>query len=161
MTDHPKALVKRKPARRQSAKRSGEAGFSLVELMVVIVILGLLTTVVVLNVLPNQDRAMVEKARTDIATLESAVEMYRLDLMTYPETEYGLESLMTAPAGLNRPQRYRDGGYIKRLPADPWGNPYQYVRESAHGNTFDIFSLGADGRIGGEGLDADIGNWEQ
>lgn len=135
-----------------------EAGFTLVELMVVIVIIGLLATVVVINVLPSQDRAMVEKARADIALLEQAVEMYRLDLLVYPTTEQGLEALVAMPSGLDRAERYRPGGYIKRLPDDPWGRPYRYVRPGEHG-AFDIFSFGADGRLGGEGNDADIGNW--
>ncbi len=145
--------------RAEARRRSGEGGFSLVELMVVIVIIGLLTTVVALNVLPSQDRAMVEKANTDIRTLEQAVEMYRLDLMTYPSTEQGLDALVNAPQGLDRPRRYREGGYIRRLPNDPWGNPYQYVYPGENG-TFDIYSLGADGRLGGEDQNADIGNWQ-
>jgi len=135
-----------------------EAGFTLVELMVVILIIGLLATVVAINVLPSQDQAMTEKARADIATLEQAVEMYRLDLLSYPTTEQGLEALTETPDGLGRPERYRPGGYIKRLPEDPWGNPYQYLQPGERG-PFDIYSLGADGRIGGEGRNADIGNW--
>ena len=149
----------KRPARRR-AKRGAERGFSLVELMVVIVILGLLATVVALNVLPSQDKAMVEKARADIAALESALEMYRLDVMSYPTLEQGLEALAQPPGDLNRPERYRPGGYVKRLPNDPWGNPYQYVRPGEHGGAFDVYSLGANGRLGGEGLDADIGNWQ-
>jgi general secretion pathway protein G len=140
--------------------RAGQKGFTLVELMVVIVILGLLATVVALNVLPSQDRAMVEKAAADIATLEQAVEMYRMDNMTYPTIDQGLEALVDRPAGLNRPERYREGGYIKRLPEDPWGNAYQYVYPGENG-AFDIFSFGADGRLGGEGNNADIGNWNR
>ncbi len=143
----------------KARKRRGQSGFSLIELMVVIVILGLLATVVALNVLPAQDQANQEKARTDIRLLEQAIELYRLDLLTYPSVEQGLEALVTAPTGLNRPERYRDGGYVKRLPDDPWGNPYQYVYPGEN-SSFDIYSLGADGRPGGEGLDADIGNWE-
>ncbi|MFC4728784.1 type II secretion system major pseudopilin GspG [Coralloluteibacterium thermophilus] len=133
-------------------------GFTLVELMVVIVILGLLATVVMINVLPSQDRAMIEKARADIAVLEQAVESYRLDTFAYPPNDAGLDALLRPPAGLARPDRYRPGGYIRRLPADPWGNPYQYRQPGRHG-AFDIYSFGADGREGGEGNDADIGNW--
>jgi len=136
-----------------------EAGFTLVELMVVILIIGLLATAVAINVLPSQDRAMVEKARADIATLEQAVEMYRMDMLTYPTTEQGLQALIDKPDGLERPERYRPDGYIKRLPEDPWGNPYQYLHPGEHG-PFDIYSLGADGRLGGEGQNADIGNWK-
>ncbi|MFN3930940.1 MAG: type II secretion system major pseudopilin GspG [Brevundimonas sp.] len=133
------------------------AGFTLVELMVVIVIIGLLATVVAINVLPSQDRAMVGKAQADISVLEQAIETYRLDNLTFPDD---LQALVAAPAGLARPERYREGGYVRRLPEDPWGNPYQYRRPSAHGGQFDVFSLGADGREGGEGNDADLGNWQ-
>lgn len=135
-----------------------QRGFTLVELMVVVVIIGLLATVVMINVLPSQDKAMVEKARADISTLEQAVETYRLELMAYPATAQGLDALVKAPAGLARPERYRQGGYIRRLPADPWGNPYQYRYPGQHGR-FDVYSLGADGQEGGEGENADLGNW--
>ncbi|MFA4949430.1 type II secretion system major pseudopilin GspG [Brevundimonas sp.] len=138
-------------------KRQKRQGFTLVELMVVIVIIGLLATVVAINVLPSQDRAMVGKARADISVLEQAIETYRLDNLTFPDD---LNALMTAPAGLAQPERYRQGGYIRRLPEDPWGNPYQYRRQSAHGGQFDVYSLGADGKEGGEGNDADLGNWQ-
>ena len=141
------------------ARRHAEAGFTLVEIMVVIVIIGLLTTVVVINVLPSQDRAMVEKARADIQLLEKALEMYRMDNLSYPSVEDGLEALVTPPAGLSRPARYRQDGYVRRLPDDPWGNPYQYVYPGEHG-TFDVYSLGADGQLGGEELNADVGNWK-
>lgn len=136
-------------------RRRGRAGFSLVELMVVIVILGLLATVVVLNVLPARDRAMVEKAGVDVAMLEGAVDTYRLDNLAYPPS---LQALVEAPAGLERPDRYRAGGYVRRLPEDPWGNPYQY-RQPGERGAVDIWSFGADGQAGGEGNDADIGNW--
>ena len=146
--------------RTRLSRRRSRAGFTLVELMVVIVIIGLLATVVALNVLPSQDRAMVQKARADIATLEQAIETYRLDNMVFPTDQQGLQALRRAPAGLNQPERYREGGYIRRLPKDPWGGDYQYRRNSAHDGQFDVFSFGADGREGGEGDDADIGNWE-
>ena len=137
---------------------ASEAGFTLVELMVVVVILGLLATEVMINVLPSQDRAMREKAKADISTLEQAVETYRLEMLTYPTTAQGLQALVQAPAGLARPDRYRDGGYVRRLPDDPWGQPYQYAYPGEHGR-FDVYSFGADGAKGGEGEDADIGNW--
>jgi general secretion pathway protein G len=128
--------------------------------MVVIVIIGLLATVVAINVLPSQDRAMVGKAQADISVLEQAVETYRLDNLAFPTDQQGLEALVSAPADLARPERYREGGYVRRLPTDPWGNPYQYRRSSAHGGQFDVFSFGADGKAGGEGDDADLGNWQ-
>lgn len=142
-----------------SLPRDPQAGFTLVEMMVVIVIMGLLATIVVINVLPNQDRAMLEKANADVRLLDQAVEMYRLDNLSYPSVEDGLASLVEPPADLARNDRYKTGGYIRQLPDDPWGNPYQYVYPGEHG-TFDIYSLGADGELGGEENDADIGNWQ-
>ncbi|KGK56403.1 MULTISPECIES: type II secretion system major pseudopilin GspG [Xanthomonas] len=142
------ALTSRKRAR----------GFTLVELMVVIVIIGLLATVVMINVMPSQDRAMVEKARADVAVLEQALETYRLDNLSYPSTEQGLQALLNPPSGLTRPERYRQGGYIRRLPEDPWGHAYQYRRPGRNGG-FDVYSFGADGAEGGDADNADIGNW--
>lgn len=142
----------------QPKKNPREAGFTLVELMVVIVIIGLLATVVMINVLPSQDRAMVEKARADVAVLEQAVETYRLEMLTFPRTDDGLAALVSAPKSLQNPARYRQGGYIRRLPLDPWGNPYRYAYPGRR-SAYDVYSLGADGREGGEGNDADIGNW--
>ncbi|MCL1525915.1 type II secretion system major pseudopilin GspG [Xanthomonas nasturtii] len=142
------ALTSRKRAR----------GFTLVELMVVIVIIGLLATVVMINVMPSQDRAMVEKARADVAVLEQALETYRLDNLSYPSTEQGLQALLNPPSGLTRPERYRQGGYIRRLPEDPWGYAYQYRGPGRNGG-FDVYSFGADGAEGGDADNADIGNW--
>ncbi|WP_269716782.1 type II secretion system major pseudopilin GspG [Caulobacter sp. NIBR2454] len=135
-----------------------EQGFTLVELMVVIVIIGLLATVVMVNVLPSQDKAMREKARADVSVLEQAVETYRLDNFAFPTNQQGLAALTAPPADLARPDRYREGGYIRRLPQDPWGAPYQYAFPGEHGR-IDIYSFGADGAKGGEGENADIGNW--
>ncbi len=139
--------------------RTGKDGFSLMELMVVLVILGILATVVVINVLPSRDRAMTEKARTDIRTLEQAVELYQLEMLSYPSTGDGLDALVGGPSDTGAAARFPSGGFIRRLPNDPWGNPYQYLYPGEHGE-FDIFTLGADGRAGGEGQNADIGNWE-
>ncbi|WP_205518072.1 type II secretion system major pseudopilin GspG [Sphingorhabdus sp. Alg239-R122] len=136
--------------------RKKEQGFTLVELMVVIFIIGLLATVVILNVLPSQDQAMVTKAESDIATMGQALEMYRLDNLNYPSTGEGLQALRTPPASLTRPERYRAGGYIQQLPDDPWGRPYQYSNPGRGGTGYDIYSLGADGAPGGDGLNADI-----
>lgn len=141
-------------------RRRKRQGFTLVEMMVTIVILGLLATVVAINVLPSQDRAMVGKARADISVLEQAIETYRLDNLTFPDDRQGLEALVAPPAGLAQPERYRKGGYVRRLPQDPWGNPYQFRRQSTHNGQFDVFSWGADGKEGGEGDDADLGNWQ-
>lgn len=144
----------------EDARRErGDAGFTLTELMVSIFIIGLLATVVLINVLPAMDTSRVEKARADIATLESALEQYRLDMARYPSSEDGLQALIEAPAGADNIERYRDGGYVRRLPEDPWGNPYQYALPGERGRSFDLYSMGADGEVGGEELDADIGNW--
>jgi general secretion pathway protein G len=129
----------------EDGRADDEAGFTLVELMVVIVIIGLLATVVVINVMPASDRAAITKARADIATLEQGIEMYRLNSMRYPTTEEGLEALVA-------------GDYIRRLPNDPWGNPYRYQAPGPDGRAFQISSLGADGRPGGTGNDEDITN---
>lgn len=141
----------------QKTKR--QQGFTLLEVMVVLVIIGLLVAIVAPNVLDNQDKAMVQKARADLSSLEQALEMYRLDNFTYPSSEQGLNALVTKPSIAPEPRNYRQGGYIRRLPTDPWGNAYQYRFPGEKGRV-DVFSFGADGRIGGEGLNADIGNWD-
>ena len=138
--------------------RQGQGGFTLLEIMVVIVILGLLVSIVAPNILQNQDRAMVEKARADIAVLEQALDMYKLDNHVYPTTDQGLDALVNKPTSAPEPRNYRSDGYIKRLPQDPWGNPYQYLQPGEHG-PYDLYSTGADGDEGGEGLASDIGNW--
>lgn len=140
-------------------RAKGEAGFSLTEVMVTILIIGLLSTIVLVNVLPSRDRAMVQKAVADIGALEQALERYRLDMLDYPTTEEGLEALVEVPDGHDRADRFQEGGYIRRLPVDPWGNAYRYVRPGEDDRPFDLFTTGADGEVGGEELDADIGNW--
>ena len=145
----------RDQARLRENMADRERGFTLVELMVVIVIIGLLATVVVVNVMPSQDKAMSTKASADIATLEQAMEMYRLDNLTYPSGADGLNALVSPPPSLTQPGRYRPGGYIKKLPDDPWGRPYHLATPGKAG-PFDVFSLGGDGAPGGEGEDADI-----
>jgi general secretion pathway protein G len=137
------------------SRRSAEHGFTLIELLVVIVIIGLLGTIVAINVFGALGTSNVAKAKADIATLESALEQYRLDNLTYPSTSDGLNALLAPPAGLAQPERYRVGGYIKKLPNDPWGQPYQYTAPGRKG-PFDIYSLGADKQTGGEGENADL-----
>lgn len=153
------AAASRLSRRRARAGDHAEQGFTLVELMVVIVIIGLLATIVAVNVIPASDKAAMEKAKADIATIEQALEMYRLDNLTYPSTTDGLKALTAPPPGLAQPQRYRPGGYVKRLPDDPWGRPYLYANPGQHG-AFDVWTLGADGQEGGEAENADIGNWK-
>nr|WP_277753729.1 type II secretion system major pseudopilin GspG [Sphingomonas oligophenolica] len=137
----------------------GEDGFTLVELMVVIVIIGLLATIVAINVLPSGDKARIEKAKADIAQIEGGLELYKLQNLSYPTTAQGINALVTAPAGLADPSRYQRGGYLKKLPNDPWGKPYLYAAPGQHGEA-DVWTFGADGKEGGEGIDADIGNWQ-
>lgn len=142
----------------QRRLKQRQQGFTLLEIMVVIFIMGLLVAVVAPNVLSSQDDAMQQKVRTDIANLEQALDRYRLDNYRYPTTAQGLEALVRKPSRAPEPQNYDNEGYIRRLPDDPWGNPYHYRSPGEHGR-LDIYSLGADGQSGGEDLDADIGNW--
>ncbi len=137
---------------RRKTSKAERNGFTLVEMMVTLFILALLTTVVAINVLPNQDKAMVQKAKADIAVLGQALETYRLDNLTYPDAGSGLQALVTPPTsgGITRTE-----GYIKKLPNDPWGRPYQYSNPGKDG-AFDVYSLGGDGAPGGENENADI-----
>ena len=132
-------------------------GFTLIEIMVVVVILGILAALVVPNILGNVDTARITAARQDIKAIESALDMYRLDNFMYPTTQQGLDALFTQPADPSI-RNWRQGGYLKKLPKDPWGNPYQYLSPGTQSEV-DIWSLGADGQPGGEGVAADIGNW--
>lgn len=138
--------------------RKKQQGFTLLEIMVVIVILGLLVAIVAPNVLQNQDIAMVEKAKADISSLENALDMYKLDNHSYPSTDQGLDALVNQPNSGATAKNYRTDGYIKRLPKDPWGNEYQYFQPGEHGN-YDLYSLGSDGATGGEGQANDVTNW--
>ena len=147
MTDHHKKNV-----------RQSDEGFTLTEVLVTMAIIGLLATGVVLAVLPRLGDASVTKARSDIATYQSALEMYRLDHFRYPTEQQGLSALVEAPSGVDS-TRYPENGYVQRLRDDPWGNPYVYRNPGEFGE-FDLLSLGADGQEGGEGADADIGNWQ-
>jgi general secretion pathway protein G len=141
---------------RQTAR---SAGFSLLELMVVVVIMSILALVVMPRIIDRPDQARLARAQADIASLSSAVKLYKLDNFRYPTTEQGLAALVNRPAAEPVPANYAQNGYIDRLPKDPWGNDYQYLSPGVHGE-FDIFTLGADGVAGGTGLDADIGSWD-
>jgi general secretion pathway protein G len=135
----------------------GERGYTLIEIMVVVIIIGLLAAIVAPNVIGRVDDAQLEKARADIHNLESAMRLYRLDNFAYPTSEQGIEALVTKPNDPNV-RNWNAGGYIGRLPNDPWGNPYLYLNPGNNGE-IDIYTLGRDGRPGGEGIDADLGNW--
>jgi general secretion pathway protein G len=130
-------------------------GFTLLEVMVVIVILGILASMVVPNLLGSQDRANIQKAVSDINALETSLTMYKMDNYKYPSTEQGLEALVTETDIEPAARRFPQGGYVKRLPNDPWGSEYQLLNPGEHG-TMDVFSMGPDGEPGTED---DIGNW--
>ncbi|HFE38790.1 MAG TPA: type II secretion system protein GspG [Gammaproteobacteria bacterium] len=134
------------------------SGFTLIEIMVVIVILGILAAVVVPKIMDRPDTARIVKAKQDVAALEGALELYRLDNFSYPSTDQGLEALVSEPSGSPEAKNWKSGGYMKRLPLDPWGNEYHYLNPGVNGD-IDIFTYGADGEEGGEGANADIGNW--
>lgn len=135
-----------------------QRGFTLIEIMVVVIIIGILAAIVAPNVMGRVDQAQITRVHSDLNTIENALNLYRLDNFTYPTSEQGLEALVTKPADPNI-RNWKPGGYLGREPKDPWGNPYLYLYPGNHGEV-DIYSLGRDGRPGGEGLDADIGNWE-
>lgn len=137
-----------------------QSGFTLIEIMVVVVIIGILASVVVPRIMDNPDKARIAKARNDIQALESALEIYKLDNYVYPTTDQGLEALVTQPTTPPDPANWKKGGYIKKLRRDPWGNDYLYLNPGEHGE-IDIYSLGADAAPGGTGVNADIGSWGQ
>jgi len=132
-----------------------QTGFTLLEIMVVIVILGVLASMVVPNLMGNKDKADRQKVVSDVVALENALDMYKLDNGVYPSTEQGLEALVEQPSGTPEPRSYREDGYIKRLPQDPWCNDYILNSPGEHGK-IDVLSVGQDGE---EGTDDDIGHW--
>lgn len=133
-------------------------GFTLIEILVVVVILGILATVVVPRFLDKPDEARATRARADIQALTTALNLYRLDNFNYPSTDQGLQALVAQPSGAPAATNWRQGGYIDRIPKDPWGGEYRYLSPGQRGD-FDLYSLGADAQPGGEGAAADIGNW--
>jgi general secretion pathway protein G len=135
-----------------------QSGFTLIELMVVVVILALLATFVVPQIMDRPEQARVVKAQQDIRSLENALKLYKLDNFSYPSTDQGLEALSKKPEGNPKPRNYNPKGYLENLPEDPWGNAYLYLSPGEHGE-IDVFSYGADSVAGGDGYNADIGNW--
>ena len=133
-------------------------GFTLIEVMVVVVILGILAAIVVPRIMSRPDEARMVKAQQDIRAIAAALDLYRLDNFKYPTTDQGLEALVERPVDLAQGAKWRQGGYLAKLPIDPWGNPYQYLIPGQQAE-FDLYSLGADSVLGGDGVNADIGNW--
>ena len=134
-------------------------GFTLIEIMVVIVILGVLAALVVPSVLSRTDDARNVAAKSDLAAIRQALKLYRLDNQRYPTTEQGLAALTTKPEQAPAPPNWKPGGYLEKVPKDPWGRPYQYLNPGLRGE-IDVMSFGADGQPGGSGVDADIGSWD-
>lgn len=145
----------RRPARYHPSR---SRGFTLIEIMVVVIILGILAAIVAPNVMGRIDQAQVTRAKADLRAIENALNFYRLDNFSYPTSEQGLEALVSRPNDPNL-RNWKEGGYLPRVPKDPWGNGYVYLHPGNHGE-IDVYTLGRDGRPGGEELDADIGNWE-
>lgn len=138
---------------------SNQGGFSLIEIMVVLVILGILAALVAPNVMKGIDKALVTQAKTDMKSIETALKLYKMDNFIYPRTEQGLQALVSKSDISPVPKNFKSDGYLDKLPKDPWGADYIYISPGDHG-PFDIYTLGQDGAPGGEGLDADIGNWD-
>ena len=141
-------------------KTRNNAGFSLVEILVVLVIMGLLISVVAPTVLNRADEARVSKVLADFKNIETALKIYRLDNYVYPNTEQGLEALVEPSTLDPEPRNFKEGGYLEDVPLDPWGRPYLYMSPGEHGEV-DLYSLGADGLAGGEDQSLDIGNWKE
>lgn len=140
-------------------KQYKQRGFTLIEIMVVVVILGILAALVVPQVMNRPDQAKVTVAKGDIKAIGAALDMYKLDNYSYPSTQQGLEALVKKPGGNPQPKNWNRDGYLKRVPKDPWGNEYQYLSPGTQG-PYDLYSYGADGKQGGSELNADIGNWD-
>ncbi|MGZ5201299.1 MAG: type II secretion system major pseudopilin GspG [Telluria sp.] len=144
---------------KRTLRQRAQRGFTLVEIMVVVVIIGILGALVVPKLLGRTGESRQTAARVDISTLMQALKLYKLDNQRYPTTEQGLQALVQKPTGGPAANGWKEGGYLERLPKDPWGNQYQYLSPGIHGEV-DIFSFGADGQPGGTGEDADIGSWD-
>ena len=135
-----------------------QAGFTLMEILIVVVILSILAVAVVPQFMDKPDQARVAKAKTDVSSLNTALSIYKMDNFTYPSSSQGLQALVQKPSGTPDAKNWNPNGYIQKLPKDPWGNDYQYLNPGNRA-AIDIYSLGQDGQPGGKGIDADIGNW--
>ena len=144
----------------RKSRRRDNRGFTLIEIMVVVVILGILAAIVVPRLLSRPDEAKVTKAKVDMKGIEEALGLFKLDTGFYPSTDQGLKALVEKPTTGLIPTKYSVDGYLKREPLDPWGNNYIYLSPGLHDHNFDLISYGADGQAGGEGFDADINSWE-
>ncbi len=141
-------------------KQMKQGGFTLIEIMVVVVIIGILAALVGPQILSKPDQARVQAATSQVAALSNALNLYRLDNHNYPSTEQGLEALIQKPSGFPEAKNWDPEGYFPNVPIDPWGNPYIYLSPGQEGRRFDIISLGADGQEGGEGVNADITSYK-
>ncbi len=142
----------------QRNARKRYTGFTLIEIMVVVVILGILAALIVPKVMSRPDDAKMIAALHDVGAIVQALKLYRLDNNAYPTTDQGMQALVQRPTTQPIPPNWKSGGYLDRLPKDPWGHDYQFLNPGLHGE-IDVFSLGADGAAGGEGKNADIGSW--
>lgn len=145
----------------QPLRSNSQRGFTLIEIMVVVVIIGVLGAIVVPQFMSRPDQAKVTAAKIDIQAIATALEMYRLDNFNNPSTQQGLEAMTKRPSGLPAARNWNPQGYLKNLPVDPWGSPYQFLNPGVRSidGSYDLYSLGSDGVVGGEGHAADIGNW--
>lgn len=151
-------MLMRHSTARVKSPSAADAGFTLLELMVVVVILSILALVVMPRIIDRPDQARLARVKSDLAVIEGAVRLYRLDNFRYPSTEQGLKALVERPSSEPVPPNWAANGYLDRLPRDPWGGEYRYLEPGLHGD-FDVFSYGADGVAGGSGIDRDIGTW--
>ena len=142
----------------QPFKSRKQSGFTLIEIMIVVVIMGILAALIVPKIMDKPDEARATAAKTDIAAIMTALKLYKIDNGNYPSSEQGLQALVQAPTTPPLPRAWKKDGYLDKLKSDPWNNPYQYLKPGVHGE-IDVWSMGADGEPGGEGTNADIGSW--
>ncbi len=145
---------------KQSVNRGRQSGFSLIEIMVVVIIIGLLASIVAPQVLNRADEARIQKVKSDFKSIQTGLKMYRIDNYAYPTSEQGLQALVERPTMAPQPRNWDESGYLEQLPRDPWGNPYLYL-SPGESHDYNIYTLGADGVSGGEDQNADISVWDE